>query len=399
MNFPNTPFQKFVQAYHTTAVVLLNCLLLVLVLYCLYVVVDLFKESNDEVHISPVSKKYGKDAVYRVYEGYSHEEAERLLIETWTRPFKFHPFTLFAERDYKGKYVNVDENGFRLTRNQGPWPISDAYFNVFVFGGSTTFGHGVEDANTIASYLQEILSERMGRKVKIYNFGQGRYYSTQERIYYQELLINGHVPDLAIFIDGLNDFFFYTNKPFLTDRLRAFIEKDAQEYSERRLSYHDPMAYKLSRIRNRLSAFLPDREQEVPRPRDLEDIEERTRVAKEVISRYLYNKKFIEAVSATMGVKTAFVWQPVPNYNYDLSLHPFAKDGFHQNRHSDLGYEIMFDLYKSGQLGNNFLWCADIQAGLTRNIYIDKVHYSPFFNEKFAAEIARLLIGQSIVTH
>ena len=70
------------------------------------------------------------------------------------------------------KYINVDENGFRMTKNQGPWLPSPKYFNVFLFGGSTTFGYGIPDHQTIASYLQEFLSiVPLGKEARVYNFG------------------------------------------------------------------------------------------------------------------------------------------------------------------------------------------------------------------------------------
>ena len=129
-----------------------------------------------------------------------------LLKETWSRPFMYEPFTQFKERPYRGNYVNIDNNGFRYTKNQGPWPPQSQNINIFLFGGSTTFGYGVSDNQTIASYLQQYLNEKLGRNVRVYNFGRGFYYLSQERVLYEQLLTSGFVPDIAIFIDGLNDF-------------------------------------------------------------------------------------------------------------------------------------------------------------------------------------------------
>lgn len=54
--------------------------------------------------------------------------------------------------------------------------------NIFIFGGSTTFSYGVKDEQTVALYLQEFLSNKLGRDVKVYNFGRIYYYYTQEQI-------------------------------------------------------------------------------------------------------------------------------------------------------------------------------------------------------------------------
>ena len=69
---------------------------------------------------------------------------------------------------------------FAIGRNQGPWPPDDHDYNMFVFGGSTTFGYGVPDEQTIASHLQEVLSHQTAREVRVYNFGRGMYRSSQE---------------------------------------------------------------------------------------------------------------------------------------------------------------------------------------------------------------------------
>src|SRR6185369_12207002 len=119
--------------------------------------------------------------------------------------------------------VTVDPAGFRAGRDQRPWPPDPARFNVFVFGGSTTFGYGVADGDTIASQLQPLLA-RHGRDVAVYNFGRGYYYSTQERILYEQLLAGGFVPALAVFIDGLNDFCYDHDDSAVSARLAAALE-------------------------------------------------------------------------------------------------------------------------------------------------------------------------------
>ena len=43
---------------------------------------------------------------------------------------------------------------------------------------------------------------------------------------FENLLVSGHVPDIAIFIDGLNEFFYFQDKPFFTPFLEAFMNGD-----------------------------------------------------------------------------------------------------------------------------------------------------------------------------
>ena len=145
-------------------------------------------------------------------------------MENWTRSYLYEPFTQFKERPNRGDYVNVDENGFRFSADQASWPPDPKKVNVFVFGGSTTFGYGVADLETVPSRLQEELREKFVTPVSVYNFGRGYYYSTQERVLFEKLLLSGYVPNVAIFIDGLNDFYQDIDEPLFTSRLRDIME-------------------------------------------------------------------------------------------------------------------------------------------------------------------------------
>src|SRR6185503_15185425 len=103
----------------------------------------------------------------------------------------YEAFTQFCERPFHGRFVNVSENGFRVSAQQGPWPPDADNFNIFLFGGSTTFGYGLPDSQTVASYLQDDLAARSSPHVRVYNFGRGSYVSEQERVLFEELLLAG----------------------------------------------------------------------------------------------------------------------------------------------------------------------------------------------------------------
>jgi hypothetical protein len=65
----------------------------------------------------------------------------------------YEPYVQFTEQPFRGLYINVAEEGYRLTRNQGPWPPDPENLNIFLFGGSTIFNYGVTDEETVASLL------------------------------------------------------------------------------------------------------------------------------------------------------------------------------------------------------------------------------------------------------
>jgi hypothetical protein len=87
----------------------------------------------------------------------------------------------------------------------------------------------------------------------------------------------------------------------------------------------------------------------------------------------------------------------VPTYHFDQKYHPFAKGGYGKHSYSQFGYERMAKLYRDDLLGENFLWCADMQKDKAETLYVDKVHYSAGFSEEFATEIASLMVDRSLV--
>jgi len=244
--------------------------------------------------------------------------------------------------------------------------------------------------------LQEYLTEKLGRDVRVYNFGRGFYYSTQELFLYLQLLKSGFVPDFAIFIDGLNDFGFHQNdEPYFSNRLRELYDPDTGEMTIKLISMTS-IVRGAEMVRNMIAYRLPKKNLEQKncpeKETDENKIYHNSVVLDKVINRYLMNKKLIEANSNIFGVQPIFVWQPIPTYNYDPSYHPFLKGDFKELNYSRYGYIRMAALIKEKPMGSNFIWCADIQKDLKKPLYIDQVHYSPSFSKLFAEVIADQLV-------
>lgn len=110
--------------------------------------------------------------------------------------FRFVPFTGHSETSRSGKFLNFNEDDGRKVNR----PIKCDY-NIFLYGGSTTFGYNVTDTQTIGQYLQELLPNNYC----VYNHGRAYYYSKQEN----NLLINhieeGKKINSAFFLDGVNE--------------------------------------------------------------------------------------------------------------------------------------------------------------------------------------------------
>ena len=374
--------KNFSKGYGEVALVLFNTFLLFVfvnvVIFAYFTVREVFLYKNQ------IFLKYGI-SLNKVYPDLNEKDINQLLRETWSRPCIYEPFTQFKERPYKGIFVNVSENGFRIHEDQGPWPPDSINYNIFLFGGSTVFNYGVPDNFTIASYLQRLfLKDKIQKRVCVYNFGRGYYFSSQERILFEKLLISGFTPDAAVFIDGLNDFYYVKDEPLFTSRLRYYLDKGGS------FLFKVPIVQLIYEIKN-------SSKHEKHILQMSEDEFNNAEIIESVIKRYLENRKIIETLANLYKVKSVFVWQPVPTYEYDLSLHSFAKHGFGGFTYSKFGYKRMSEVIKNQNPGNNFLWLADIQKSAIKPLYVDIDHYSAEFSEIIAGKIHDFLLDKNIV--
>ena len=86
---------------------------------------------------------------------YNKEKHERLILvgrELSKIKHYYKAFVGWNASEFNGKYINIDENGFRKT--QLPENIVNKT-KVHFFGGSTMWGYGVKDSSTIPSIVAD----------------------------------------------------------------------------------------------------------------------------------------------------------------------------------------------------------------------------------------------------
>jgi lysophospholipase L1-like esterase len=330
----------------------------------------------------PITLSYGAIPLDRIYPGYTRDDVRELLRETWTRRPVFEPFLVSRERKFRGRFVNVSPEGFRLVKDQAPWPPDPARLNVFVFGGSTAFGYGVADEDTIASALQSELGPAAApRIVACYNFGRGGYYSTQERIQFEQLVAAGLAPDVAVFVDGLNEFAF--EAPWLTTSLHNVLASPVRT-AARTLVDQLP-----------LTRLLAERKAARGQPTagSVQGYDDRPRLAAN-LARYLGNRRLVTTLARAQQVEVLFVWQPIPLYAYDLASHPFGGFDFAHNNYARFGYPMMAEKKPPEP---DFFWAADLQKDLHEPLYVDQVHYTAAMNRRLASAIGRALEERGVL--
>ncbi len=388
-----------VRVYRRLALWLLNLLIIFVVLN---VALELTARliTQDTVAAQPAGQHEAWLASLElVYPDMDQEQTLALLQETWSRPFEYAAFTQFREQPYDGQYLHISPHGYRHGGQPLPWPPSEEALTVFVFGGSTTFGYGVSDGQTIPAHLQTLLQESSPAEVNVYNFGCGHYYSVQERILFETLLLEGFVPDVAVFIDGFNDYRLSAG-PRFTEHLAATVEGVPLGSAA---TLEEPSAWEawewLPAVRLARRVFSRAQATDRGEPRVLEQAANVQQlpglgpreIAESITTRYQRNKRQAEAVAREWGVETLFVMQPVPYHGYDLSQHLFTQN-LADFAIVGVGYDYLAERLAQGlDLGTNFLWLGEMQREWKEPLYVDVGHYTSEMSRRIAARIATAL--------
>lgn len=367
-------FAKLAPYYRTVAVGLVNVVLLLVMINVVFCVV---LNIPDRISSWFTTKSYAIKSAQpqisfsNVYPGMTEQEVSSLRAQTRLLRQEYEDFTQFREAAIASKHVNVSPLGFRTIKNQAPWPPTKRQPTVFVFGGSTTFGYGIKDDQTIPSYLQELIREQTGTETNVYNFGRAYYFSSQERVLMEKLILEGAVPDVAVFIDGFNDFFSSDGVPKFTPTLRSFMA-EGHRYVERELLRRIPVV-KGFLVWTGKRASGKDGRTGVSTEGDLKT----GTTVQRVLARYTRNKEIIESIARRFQVVPLFVWQPVAAYRYDLRNHLYGDFDYEKTLpFLKAGYEAAARMHGRRAFGENFLWLADIQENLKKPLYVTPFHYS-----------------------
>jgi lysophospholipase L1-like esterase len=334
----------------------------------------------------------------RWYDLASADDVKPMWDEFYGAGVRFESYVHFRSRALDGRFYGLTEAGYRKVRETGPWPPVAGNFNVFFFGGSTSFGVGPYWA-TVASYLQQAMNAAgvVGRPVRVYNFGRSGYQSTQELILFQRLLAAGQVPDMVVFLDGLNDFCFHDGQPSGWPQLAAFFDDTSERYRRQVAGYGIVTHWEnlaefvrtlpLMRLTNALidrAVGTPVPQYRAPKAEAPPDVPEPPATLQRVIDRYGANMRQAQAVASAYGIVPVFVWQPTPTYGYDLKHHVFNPDRLSCHVNSKVGYPLVRDSAAVQPLGDAFIWAAEMQRDLAEPLYVDAFHYTAPMSKRIA---------------
>ena len=222
---------------------------------------------------------------------------ELLNIEAeWT------PYLLWRCKPTQGKYINVDSDNIRVTKN-----YHESGVRIFMFGGSTMWGNGARDDYTIPSFVSHYLNEK-GVEAKIINCGETGHASTQGVLKLLLLLREGKIPDYVVFYDGFNDIV-----GGYQSGVAGFPLSTPRRHKE----------FNISRRYNKLSrAFTKATLQKFPvclvvndllwyfRVKGVPNVKSHNDLDRQIVEKYLQNVAIVKQLAKIYGFKTFFYWQP-----------------------------------------------------------------------------------------
>jgi lysophospholipase L1-like esterase len=322
------------------------------------------------------------------------EWAEAYFHEFNSIPMKWQPYVHWRREPFKGKYINVDQEGIRQTWNaKGKPPSGSKIFRIFIFGGSSLWGSGTADNDTIPSNLSRLLNEH-GFNVEVTNFGESGYVSTQEIVVLLRQLQNDKVPDLAIFYDGSNDTFStFQNRGVAglpqneSNREREF---NLLRPSMKRRLYTE--AFRAALTSTATYQVLTGMARRITR-RDVFSQEEallasnsESQLASDVARIYSWNMRFVKALGEIYGFRALFYWQP--NILTKHQLTSYEQQVQSEVKHLEMYYMTTTTGVKTRLSDVDvFHDISDVFAGDSRPYFFDPWHLSRAGNEIVARRI------------
>lgn len=388
--------RKFPGFYRSTALMLLNIIIAVVILeiLCLALVkiidpgrFELRAVKPEKVHAADVLQSTVVQGIYAPY-------------VVW----RTHPVV-------RSDILTISENGYRLV--PGISGDNDA-FRVFLFGGSTMWGLGVADSNTIGSYLQNQLAELSDGPVAVYNFGQPGFASTQEVIELLLQLRDGNIPDLVIFFDGVNDIW----NAYGSGQAGGYHgqEQVAARVEGRSMEFEEPSIFEFVLENSNLWLLVTSlrtriRGEEI-RVEDLLTYRtmgmDKDSLALDVVNTYMGNCLVVEALAESYGFEYVLIWQPciwVGSKTLTTDEENLALGGTeYRSNSADLSYRgLLESAYGFFEVNipdtvhySSFARVFDLTS---ERVYTDVsgAHLNPPGNEIVATEILNLVVERNLL--
>lgn len=179
--------------------VLVILVLIAILDFCSGLVIDIHvisqKKSNKKVHSSNITSDR-RDTLenYKNISWAQTHMQELNLLET-----NYKSYFGWRREQYKGKTINIDSFGIRKNKNN----INTVDSTIVFLGGSTIWGTGVNDSNTIPSLYKDYSNTPF----YVSNYGESGYTAYQSLMFLQTQIAKGLIKNINLIVsyDGVNN--------------------------------------------------------------------------------------------------------------------------------------------------------------------------------------------------
>lgn len=327
-------------------------------------------------------------AIYERIYGLPIATVREIVNEAWAEhPWIFEPYVQFRERPRTGQWVNISTEGYRLNRRDDRARFTPVRGAVFLLGGSTTFGYGVRDQDTIAAHLEQMLRQEHPTypgAIGVYNFGRGYYGLSQEVLLLKSLVQRGMVPAVAVFIDGVNEQFCPTYSDNIAEAFR--IIQDDPRAQLRAAVMGLPIVRLFARRHvSELAANALFRNRSVAGSGFECGCPEESRCRAQFLAMMRANRQMVRALAREFGFEAHFVLQPVGGYRNRFTVSP---EGMPARDWAPIWREL--ERYTEGEHEHSLTASLEDFQG---EAFVDFLHYSAGANRRIAERLSPIVAG------
>lgn len=283
---------------------------------------------------------------------------------------EYFDFIGWRRKPFSGTTITINDEGYRV--HGDAVEKAEAWF----FGGSTMWGTGVNDENTIPALFERITN------IKSFNFGESGYTAHQELNLFQKLLVSGYAPKYVVFYDGVNDVAHKCRVElgyFSTGHEREFQKRidDEHVYS---------FAYLFEPLLKKIMDALPEHGE---RSYDCDSNPQKVR---SIALAFYYDWLMAKKLADHVGAELVVVLQPVAHLGSpNLSYLPKVRSNAILARQYEVVYREIIKIMQEKEV--QYLNLTDIYNG-KELFYVDFCHVSPNGNGKIAEELAKRLVHE-----
>ena len=299
--------------------------------------------------------------------------AEAMYRESDLLHTEYVPYRGWRRLPFTGAYVNAGADGDRVhpIRTSHETPRATVRF----FGGSTMWGTGSADHETIPAYFNALHPD-----LRVFNHGQTGYVSRQNLARLVNLVNEGEAMDVVVFYDGYND-------------VRSLCRFDTSVQGHSR---EEKIRSALRPTQNLLAALTGSTTRVIrfflPKPRPDDALPSRCHAEPErgprVIRTLLSNWRTAREVARLGGAEFVAILQPVAALSTGRTDR-LVNDATFKGR----AHELLYPELRRALAEADERWVHDLSTLFDRDeyIFVDAAHVSPNGNRIMAERLSELV--------